>query len=309
MLPATAGDPITGLKWTRKTTGKVSAELRKLAIDVSPRTVARLLDDLEYRLRVNHKKLSRGSGQTRDQRNRQFIYINDMRRAFEDEGLPVISVDTKKKELIGPFKNPGAAWAQIPRAVNDHDFRSNASHIAAPYGVLDVAASRGHVLVGTSFDTPAFSTDCISTWWKLEGSRRYPEADKLLILADNGGSNGPRCAAWKHGLGQQLCNRFGLEVTVCHYPPGASKWNPIEHRLFSQISKNWAGEPLVNLETMLNFIRTTKTTTGLRVRATLMTGHYPKGIKPTAQDMHGLNLMPHITLPEWNYTLTSARKM
>lgn len=309
MRPATAGDPITGLKWTRKTTAKVSEELRKLDIEVGPRTVARLLDDLDYRLRVNHKKLSRGSTRTRRQRNTQFLYIEKIRRSFAKRGLPVISVDTKKKELIGGFKNPGAAWAQVATPVNDHDFRSDASHIASPYGVFDPVANRGHVFVGISHDTPAFAADCVSRWWKTNGRAHYPHADKLLILADTGGSNGSRCRAWKHGLLTTLSAPTGLEVTVCHYPPGASKWNPIEHRLFSQISKNWAGQPLVTLETMLNFIRTTRTETGLKVRATLMKGDYPKGLKPSAADMASLPLLPHHTLPEWNYTIAPSQKM
>lgn len=309
MLPATAGDPITGLKWTRKTTAKVSAELRTLDIAVGPRTVARLLDALDYRLRVNHKKLSRGSTRTRSQRNRQFLYIEQMRRSFAKRGLPVISVDTKKKELIGCFKNPGAAWTQLATPVNDHDFRSDASHIASPYGVFDPVANRGHVFVGTSHDTPAFAADCVSRWWTSDGRSHYPHADKLLILADTGGSNGARCRAWKHGLMTKLSAPRGLEVTVCHYPPGASKWNPIEHRLFSQISKNWAGEPLVTLETMLNFIRTTRTETGLRVRATRMKGDYPKGLTPTAAEMARLLLLPHNTFPEWNYTIARSQKM
>ena len=285
MRPSTAGDPMTGIKWTRKTTTKVSDELRKLDIKVGARTVARLLDGLEYRLRVNHKKLSRGSARTRSERDQQFRYIEDMRRSFAQRGLPVISVDTKKKELIGCFKNPGTVWTKVATPVNDHDFRSDASHIASPYGVFDPVANRGHVFVGTSYDTPGFATDCIKRWWTSDGRARYPNADKLLILADNGGSNGSRCRAWKHGLMTRLSTPSGLEVTVCHYPSGASKWNPIEHRLFSQISKNWAGEPLGSLEVMLNFIRTTKTQTGLRVRATLMKGTYPKGLKLTAADM------------------------
>jgi len=306
MLPATAGDPLTGLKWTRKTTLKVSDELRKLDIQVGPRTVARLLNNLKYRLRVNHKKLSRGSARIRSRRDQQFRHIEDMRRSFADRGLPVISVDTKKQELIGCFKNPGAVWAKVATPANDHDFRSDASHITSPYGVFDPIANRGHVLVGTSHDTPAFAADCVSRWWKTDGRAHYPKADKLLILADTGGSNGSRCRAWKHGLLTKLCVPHGLEVTVCHYPPGASKWNPIEHRLFSQISKNWAGEPLVTLEKMLNFLRTTKTGTGLRVRATLMKGDYPKGIKPTATQMATLPLLPHIILPDWNYTIASS---
>ena len=307
MLSATAGDPMTGLKWTRKTTVKVSEELRKLDIDVGARTVARLLDELEYRLRVNHKKLSHGSARTRGLRNQQFLYIEDIRQSFVRRGLPVISIDTKKKELVGCFKNPGAVWAKVATPVNDHDFRSDASYIAAPYGVFDPVANHGHVFVGISHDTPAFAADCVSRWWKTDGCSRYPKASKLLILADCGGSNGSRCRAWKHGLMTKLCVPNGIEVTVCHYPPGASKWNPIEHRLFSQISRNWAGEPLVTLETMLNFIRTTKTTTGLRVRATLMKGNYPKGLKPTAAEMAALPLVPHDILPDWNYTIAPSQ--
>ncbi len=307
MLPATAGDPITGLKWTRKTTAKVSKELRKLDIHVGPRTVARLLDSLQYRLRVNHKKLSGGPARVRSLRNQQFLYIEKMRHSFEAKGLPIISVDTKKKELIGCFKNPGAVWARSATPVRDHDFRSDASHIASPYGILDVVANRGHVFVGISHDTPAFSTDSLSTWWRTDAQLRYSRAGQLLILADNGGSNGSRCAAWKHGLQTKLCDRFGLEVTVAHYPPGASKWNPVEHKLFSQISRNWAGEPLVDLETMLKFIRTTKTATGLRTRATLVTRHYPKGIVPAAQEIAELNLLPHKTMPQWNYSLAPTR--
>ncbi len=309
MLPATAGDPITGLKWTRKTTVKVSDQLRKIDIQVGARTVARLLDGLKYRLRVNHKKLSRGSAWTRSQRNQQFLYIEDMQRSFAQRGLPVISVDTKKKELVGCFKNPGAVWAKVATSVNDHDFRSDASHITSPYGVFDPVANRGHVFVGTSRDTPAFSTDCVSRWWEIDGRSHYPRADKILILADSGGSNGSRVRAWKHGLMTKLCVPNGLEVTVCHYPAGASKWNPIEHRLFSHISKNWAGEPLVTLETMLNFIRTTKTETGLHVRATLIEGDYPKGVKPTTAEMAMLPLLPHDILPNWNYTIAPPPKM
>jgi hypothetical protein len=304
MVPATAGDPITGLKWTRKTTVKVSKELSKGGIEVCARTVARLLDDLDYSLRVNHKKLStRGSSRARSQRNEQFLYIQSMRESFVREGLPVISIDTKKKELIGCFKNPGAAWVRVPTPVRDHDFRSDATDITVPYGILDIVANRGHVFVGTSYDTPAFAVASVARWWKTEGSPRYPVADKLLILADNGGSNGARCRAWKHQLQVKLCDRHKLEVTVCHYPPGASKWNPIERRLFSHISRNWAAEPLVNIDMMLNFIRTTKTATGLRVRATLMKGDYPKGVKPSVQQMASLNSIAHKVLPPWNYTI------
>ena len=303
MAPATAGDPITGLKWTRKTTAKVSKELARRGLQACAKTVGRLLDNLHYALRVNHKKLSRGSAKVRSQRNRQFHYIEKMRTAFADEGAPVISVDTKKKEMIGCFKNPGAAWTQEPTPVEDHDFRSQASALAVPYGILDTHANRGHVVVGLSHDTPAFAADAIAHWWKKEGNRRYPHAHKLLILADSGGSNGSRCRAWKHQVQLKLADPFALEVTLCHYPPGASKWNPVEHRLFSYISANWAGEPLLSLEKMLNFIRTTKTNTGLRVRASLKKNVYPIGIKPSKQDMKNLHLATHKQLPDWNYTL------
>ena len=303
MAPATAGDPITGLKWTRKTTAKISNELARRDISVCARTVARLLDDLEFALRVNHKKLSRGSAKTREQRDTQFRYIERMRKSFARRKAPVISVDAKKKEPIGNFKNAGATWTRVATPVNDHDFRSDASALAVPYGILDPVANRGHVVVGISHDTPAFAADCIAHWWKVEGHKRYPHARTLLILADNGGSNASRCRAWKHQLQTRVCDPFGIDVTVCHYPPGASKWNPIEHRLFSHITNNWAGEPLTSLETMLNFIRTTKTATGLRVRASLKTRHYSTGVKPSSQEMNSVNLVAHKVLPNWNYTI------
>ena len=303
MAPATAGDPITGLKWTRKTTAKVSRELERRGFEACPRTVARLLKSLEYALRVNHKKLSRGSATTRRVRNQQFRYLEQMRTTFADAGAPVISVDSKKKELIGCFKNPGATWTRVATPVKDHDFRSEADALAVPYGIFDTAANRGYIVVGTSHDTPAFAAGAIAHWWKKEGSLRYPHAQRLLILADNGGSNGSLCRAWKHQLQTRLCDPFALEVTVCHYPPGASKWNPVEHRLFSYVSNNWAGEPLASLETMLNFIRTTQTQTGLRVKAALNKTLYPTGVKPSPQEMKTLNLAPHQLLPKWNYTL------
>lgn len=303
MTPAKAGDPITGLKWTRKTTDKVSKELKRAGIEVGARTVARLLTDLDYRLRVNHKKLSRGSAVLRSERNRQFEYIHALRQSFLERGDPVISVDAKKKELVGCFKNPGAAWGKTATPVLDHDFRSDAKAIAVPYGVHDLGANRGHIFVGISHDTPQYAAAAVTRWWQVDGNPRYPRSSRLLILADNGGSNGSRCRAWKYQLQKMLADPHGLQVTVCHYPSGASKWNPIEHLLFSQVSKHWAGEPLVDMETMLNFIRTTKTQTGMRVKATLMKGDYPKGIKISATAMAGLNIIPHEVQPAWNYTI------
>lgn len=298
---------MTGLKWTRKTTHKVSQELKSVGITISARTVARLLTDLNYRLRVNHKKLSGGSASKRAERNEQFEYLNALRQSFLEHGDPVISVDAKKKELIGLFKNPGAAWAKVATPVRDHDFRSDAKAIATPYGVYDLGANQGHIFVGISHDTPQFAVAAITQWWNLDGKLRYPHSNRLLMLADNGGSNGPRNRAWKFELQTSLSSPHRLEVTVCHYPPGASKWNPIEHRLFSQVSQNWAGVPLVDIDTMLNFIRTTSTATGLHVRATLMEGIFPKGIKISDRVMATLNITPHDVLPAWNYTIAPSR--
>lgn len=302
----TAGDPITGLKWTRKTTEKISRELRKAGLDVSRNTVARLLKKMDYALRVNHKKLCRGSKSDRSRRNQQFEHLASLRRRFERKGIPIICVDSKKRELVGAFKNSGTVWGTSPRLVNDHDFRSDAKGIAIPYGIYDPTANRGHVFIGVSHDTSAFAVTALCRWWTEEGCRRYPDADRLFILADGGGSNGSRSRAWKYELQTRFCNLFGLAVTVGHYPPGASKWNPIEHRLFSEISKNWAGEPLDSYEKLLKFIRTTKTKAGLRVRATLLRGDYPTGKKISPDQMRELNLAGQNVLAQWNYTLEPA---
>ena len=233
----TAGDPITGLRWSRRTTAKVALALGDFGIRVSPNTVARLLHQMGYSLRVNHKKLSTDHS---PDRNDQFLYLSDLRERFQRRGHPIISVDTKKRELVGAFKNPGARWDLSPRLVNDHDFRSDATGVAIPYGIYDLLGNRGSVVVGVSHDTPAFAAHAISHWWQREGSLRYPRSRQILILSDTGGSNGCRCRAWKTELQAQLADSFGLILTVAHYPTGASKWNPIEHRLFSEISKNWA---------------------------------------------------------------------
>ncbi len=306
----TAGDPITGLKWTHKTTLKISRELGKLGLEVCAKTVARLLKGLKFSLRVNHKKLA---GKSNPYRNQQFEYIHRLRRRFERQALPVLSIDTKKKEMVGRFKNPGTTWEREPLLVRDHDFKTDACGTAIPWGLYDTVANRGHLFIGTSHDTPAFAVTALARWWTRTGRRCYPLAKRLLILADAGGSTGPRNRAWKHALQSQFCNRFGLEVTLCHYPPGTSKWNPIEHRLFSEISKNWAGQPLDSYETILNFIRTTKTQTGLVVTAALINGDYPTGVKVSAAQMGNVNLRRHRVLPIWNYTLlptqTNTAKM
>jgi len=229
-----------------------------------------------------------------------------LRDEFARGGRPLISIDTKKKELVGCFKKAGAAWDVQPVLVNDHDFRSEAIGIAVPYGIYDLNANQGTVFVGTSSDTPGFAVDCAEHWWRTEGRQRYPDDTHLGILADGGGSNSATRRAWKYGLQTKLCNRHGLTVTVAHYPPGASKWNPIEHRLFSEISKTWAGRPLDSYETILNYLRTTATSTGLRVQAHLVAQSYQKGVKITDAQMRELAIAKHEDLPKWNYTLSPA---
>ena len=307
MQHETAGDPMTKLKWTRKTTAKIAGELRGLGIDVSPNTVARLLTDMGYSLRVNHKKLSRVSKTAPEDRDAQFAHIADLREHFAARGLPIISVDTKKKELVGPFKNPGVAWNREPVEVNDHDFPSDAIGRAVPYGVYDVQANLGTLFVGNSRDTAEFAVGCIEMWWLEHGQHRYPGATELMILADGGGSNGSTNRAWKHGLYHKLAKRHELAVTVVHYPPGASKWNPIEHRLFSAISNNWRGRPLDSYETVLNYARTTTTKAGLEVQAHLVDRCYEKGVKITDAEMRDLPIIRHHDdLPKWNYAIAPA---
>jgi len=281
----TAGDPITGLKWTRKTTEKIAELLQQIDIPVSANTVSRLLYQMDFSLRVNRKQIATNSSPHRDQ---QFQHISALRERFQRQGLPIISVDSKKRELIGNFKNAGAKWDRSPVRVNDHDFRSDASGVGISYGIYDTPNNRGTVCVGISHDTPAFAAHSIATWWKREGSRRHGNAPKLLVLADSGGSNDCRSWAWKTELQAQLCNPFGITATVAHYPTGASKWNPIEHRLFSQISKNWAGEPLDSYHKILHFIRSTRTQSGLSVNAHLDRRHYLTGTELSAPELDAL---------------------
>ncbi len=297
------------LKWTRKTTGKIAVQLQRLDIPVCPNTVSRLLYGMGYSLRVNHKTLESGNRNPppRQVRNRQFHYICQKREEFAARNSPIISVDTKKKELIGQFKNPGSCWETEPRRVKDHDFRSDAEGMMIPYGIYDPEANHGFVVVGTQRETPAFAVDAILLWWNSCGSRRYSKATELLILADCGGGNSARARAWKYHLQTQLCDPYQIHVTVCHYPPGASKWNPVEHRLFSEISKNWAGRPLDSYETATRYIRTTETSSGLRVRARLTRKNYEKGERITDAEFDRLPLQPHKTLPAWNYTLTPSK--
>ena len=286
--------------WTGLRLEQISRQLGRLGFAVCPNTVRRLLEEMDYALRANRKSLS---GQQSPERDRQFRYLQVQRQEFTRQGLPIISVDSKKKELVGAFKNAGQVWSREPIRVNDHDFRSLAKGMAIPRGLYDVQANRGSVLIGTSHDTSDFAVDAIVDWWRREGRGLYGQSSELLILADSGGSNGARCRLWKYALQEKLADRFGLAVTVCHYPTGASKWNPIEHRLLSEISKHWAGQPLTDYPTIVRLIGETKTQTGLRVHCGLSTKDYPTKIKISQEQMNELELLAHPILPHWNYTL------
>ncbi len=300
---------MTGLKWTKKTTKNISAELKSHGINIGAKTVARRLKQMGFSLKANNKTIESGNNNPPSprHRNNQFGYIRQLREQFVKATNPTISVDTKKKELIGNFKNSGCSWEQCPVLVKNHDFRSDASAIAVPYGIYDTQANAGSIFLGTSYDTPAFAVESIEKWWRTDGIKRYPKATELLVLADSGGSNSYRSRVWKYKIQEKLCNQHNLTVTVCHYPPGSSKWNPIEHRLFSEISKNWAARPLDSLVTALNYIRTTSTTTGLKVKAHLMKKKYTKGEKVSNTQMKQLSLIPHEILPAWNYTLAPVK--
>jgi hypothetical protein len=286
--------------WTGKRLGDISAELAQLGLRVCPNTVRRLLDQIGYALHANRKSLCANTSPFREQ---QFGLLNHQRQEFTRSGYPIISVDTKKKELVGDFKNNGRVWSRVPIQVQDHDFRSHAKGMAIPYGIYDLHANRGRVVVGTSHDTPTFAVDAICQWWRREGCHRYPQAPELLILADSGGSNGARCHAWKLALQEKLVDPYQLGVTVCHYPTGASKWNPVEHRLFSEISKHWGGQPLSDYETIVRLIRGTRTQTGLVVNCTLNPRSYLTDVPVSKQQMQTIDLLKHPDLPEWNYTL------
>lgn len=296
-----AGDPMTGTKWMRATPRKIAEMLNSRGFAISKNTVAALLLDMGFSLKANRKRIATNSSPDRDH---QFSIIRRLRGSFETTGNPIISVDTKKKELIGLFANSGRVWTREPLATNDHDFRSDAIAVAVPYGLYDVVANTGTVVVGTSSETPAFAVQSIVTWWRYRGRHQYPGKRELLILADGGGANGCRPRAWKYELQNNLADRYSLTVTVAHYPTGASKWNPVEHRLFSEISKNWTGRPLDSLETMLNYIQTTRTAGGLEVRSYSDTRQYAKGVKISDAEMQSLALKNGSELEKWNYTIS-----
>ena len=297
----TAGDPMSLLRWTNKSTVRIADELTRLGHSVSDETVRRRLAEMGYSLQANAKNLEE-SGAGRDQ---QFRYINKQVKRFLSGKEPVLSIDAKKKERVGNFKNAGRTWRPEgqPIEVNVYDFPHLGVGPAIPYGAYDQQRNEGFVNVGISHDTAEFAVESVRRWWRWIGRRRYPQAQRLLLCADGGGSNGSRNRAWKYHL-QQLANQSRLAVTVCHYPPGTSKWNKIEHRMFSFISLNWQGKPLVSYETVINLIGATRTATGLQVKAKLDTRYYEAGVKITDEEMESINLQTHRTNPEWNYTIS-----
>lgn len=288
-------------KWVRSSLRHLQERLAQAGHPVSVETVRRLLRHLDYALHVNAKKVE-ASSQHPD-RETQFTYIAEQRAAFAAAEQPIISVDTKKKELVGNFKNAGRTWGRQPEAVNVHDFLGEGLGRAVPYGIYDLTHNTGAVAVGTSGDTAAFAVAAIARWWEQTGRAAYPRGEHLLILADSGGSNSCRTRLWKEQVQAELCDRLGLSVTVCHYPRGCSKWNPIEHRLFSAISQNWAGLPLRTWEILLAAIRGTTTQAGLTVTADLDEARYATGQTVSDAVMAALNLDHHATCPLWNYTL------
>jgi hypothetical protein len=267
---------------------------------VSLPVISRLLKQNDYSLKANVKQTE---GKRHPDRNQQFEYIREQQTVQQAKGQPVISVDTKKKELVGDFKNPGQVWCQTPEQVKAHDFPSEAVGRAVPYGIYDLQHNRGTVYIGQSADTPTFAVDNIAHWCRTEMPERFPEATHLMIEADCGGSNGYRSRVWRRDLQEKVADALGLTVTVCHYPTGTSKWNPIEHRLFSEISKTWAGCPLRSYDQVVHYIRDTKTETGLTVYAHLVTETYEKGVKVPDAEMDALRIQSHDVCPQWNYTI------
>jgi len=297
----TAGDAMSPLRWTSKATRTIAEELTRSGHPISSVTVGRCLEAMGFTLQANVKTRE---GPQHPNRDAQFGYLNRQVKAFRRAGDPVISVATKKKELVGAFKNGGRRWLPKGKAdqVSVHDFPPLGKGKAIPYGAYDIARNRAVVNVGVTHATAEFAAESIRRWWRLDGKRHYREAPRLLICADSGGSNGNRTRAWKLHL-QALSDETGMSITVCHYPPGTSKWNKIEHRLFSFISLNWKGKPLVNYETVVNLIGGTRTRGGLKVKAVLDTNQYETGVEVSKEDIGQLRLKRHRVHPDWNYTL------
>ena len=300
--PATRGDPMRLLRWTSKSLRHLSQALQGQGHSVCPHVIADCLRELGYSLQAN-RKIREGSGHM--DRDAQFQYINEQAKAFVGAHEPVISVDTKKKELVGNFKNNGREWRPkaSPEAVKVHDFIDPKLGRAIPYGIYDIADNKGWVSVGTDHDTASFAVHAIGRWWLTLGQKRYPRATRLMITADGGGSNGYRVRLWKAEL-QALANALRIPITVCHLPPGTSQWNKIEHRLFSFITLNWRGKPLRSFKTMVQLIAATTTTTGLTVRAELDENKYPKGGKISDAKFAAINLARHSFHGDWNYTIS-----
>ena len=299
--PVTRGDPMSPLRWTCKSTRQLSTELVHQGYGVSHVTVAELLHRLDYSLQANAKTLEGAEHQDRDD---QFNYINEKVKEFLGRGQPVVSVDTKKKELVGQFKNGGKEWQPKgePEEVEIHDFATSESPKVIPYGIYDIGKNMGWVNVGCDHDTASFAVASIRRWWLSMGREVYPDAEELLICADGGGSNGYRVRLWKVEV-QVLATETRLDITICHFPPGTSKWNKIEHRLFSHISMNWRGRPLVNHEVIVKLIGKTSTRNGLRVKAKLDRRKYPTKVKVSDKEMERVKLKPHSFHGEWNYSI------
>ncbi len=299
--PVTRGDPMSLLRWTCKSAAQLAAALQTQGHPVSERTVNRLLHDLGYSLQSNRKTLE---GRAHPDRDAQFQYINRRAKTFQKQGQPVVSVDTKKKELIGQFRNGGREWQPQgqPEEVQGHDFPDKALGKVIPYGVYDEATNTGWVSVGVDHDTAEFAVETVRRWWRHMGNQTYPRAKRILITADGGGSNGSRCRLWKVEL-QRLADETGLRISVCHFPPGTSKWNKIEHRMFCHITENWRGRPLVSREVVVNLIGHTTTKTGLAIRSALDENRYPTGREVTTQQLESLAIQQDKFHGEWNYTL------
>ena len=299
--PVTRGDPESPLRWTCKSVRQLAAQLNRMGHRTSHRMVAEILHGMEYSLQANHKTLE---GSSHPDRDAQFHHISDRIREFQADRQPVISVDTKKKELVGDFKNDGRELRPKgdPEKVRVHDFVIPELGRAAPYGVYDVTQNAGWVSVGVDHDTAAFAAQSIRRWWESMGNEAYPQATRLLITADSGGSNGVRVRLWKREL-QKLADETGLEISICHLPPGTSKWNKIEHRLFSFISQNWRGKPLVSHQVIVNLIAATTTRAGLRVHAEVDSRKYPKGVKVTDEEVASIRIERDKFHGDWNYTI------
>ena len=300
MAPHTAGDPRSDQKWLNCRLSDIRQQLDQRGHVISKPVISRLLRTHGYSLRANVKQQAGTQHPARDQ---QFQHLHAQRAAHQAAGQPVLSVDTKKKELVGNFKNAGQIWCQEAEMVDAHDFPQDALGRAVPYGISDLQHNRGTVYVGQSADTPAFAVDNIAHWCATELRERFPAATQLLIEADSGGSNSARSRVWKRCLQEHVADRFGLTVTVSHYPPGTSKWNPVEHRLFSEISKTWAGCPLRSFDRVVQYIQETRTQTGLQVTAHLVPTAYPTGAKVSDAVMASLNIHAHEPCPQWNYTI------